>query len=640
MVIASVCLWLIETNSAIAQQHQLRSRGRTLVEAESCSQMSADTPRKESSPWCSGQKNLGFFFNDAWFEMSIEVPKMLNYGISLRTSSPEGTQIEVQLANGAGLTTLAKIDVPNTRQWTNYVDTESVILSLPAGVHTLRFANRGRSLNIDYLTFLAGPPGDVTATEPIANTGPGSNPLKGFMSANNRTNDDFASVGFQQIEWGRFEPKDDVFDWDYVERVLDQHGTQGRHFILQFVVDRDAPNEAEPIDNSHYVGPDWLLSRVGENRGPVDETDKKSRITRATRYNDRVFIEEATEAIEQLLNRYRDDPRAFIFQAGILGFEGQWGTSPRNDWKPSPFTKSAILNAYHTNLSPDGFTQLYGANDPDDAPRKGIGYWSRNGAPSRQGYNFGERISNRKLWNDGPIGGAWPADMESNVFEKFFQTEEGVFFIEKGHFTTLIVPEASKIQEVLPGWEKDDRFWQMHRRAGYNFQIKQVRHLAAVDESKHVHIECEIENIGIAPFYKKWIVQLGVLDSQSWQAVDVKTIDTDIRQLGPSESMILRASSSTKLDANVQYQIGFRIIQSGAEETKASPWKLNARNVYIALANELKVVEGVWDDDPQSAKRWSFEGGWNLLGAIQRTAPKERQPIDGEFFPFQGSFRP
>ncbi len=269
---------------------------------------------------------------------------MLNYGISLRTSSLDGTQIEVQLANDVGLTTLAKIDVPNTRLWTNYVDTENVIVSLPSGVHTFRFVNHGRGLNIDYLTFLAGPPDEVAASEPIANAGPASNPLKGFMSGGDRANDDLASVGFQQIEWGRFEPTDDSFDWDYVEDVLSQRGTHGRHFILQFIVDRDDPGKALPIGDSHYVGPDWLLSRVGENRGHVDETDKNSRITRATRYDDRIFIEEATEAIEQLLNRYRNDPRAFVFQAGILGFEGQWGTSPRNDWRPSPFTKSAILN--------------------------------------------------------------------------------------------------------------------------------------------------------------------------------------------------------------------------------------------------------------------------------------------------------
>lgn len=602
--------------------------------------MSVDTPRKQVSPGCSGQKVLGFFFNDAWFTMNIEVPKMLNYGISMRTSSPDSTQIEVQLADASGLTTLATIDVPNTRSWTNYVDTESVIVSLPSGVHTIRFLNRGRSLNVDYLTFQAGLPGEVTDFQPIVNQGPAYNPLKGFISGGERSNDDFASVGLQTIEWGRFEPTDDAFDWHYVEDTLGQSGTHGRHFILQFLVDRDDPEKTKPIGNSHYVGPDWLLSRVGENSGHADEKDTGSRTTRATRYDDRIFIDEATEAIEQLLLRYRNDPRAFVFQAGILGFDGQWSTSPRNDWRPSPFTKSAILNAYHNNLLPDGFTQLFSLNDPDDAPRHGIGYWNRVGAPTRQGYTFGERIANRKLWANGPIGGIWPNAMDKDTWEKFYQSEEGLFFVEKGHYTTLLVPSATQTQHVLPAWQQDDLFLNMHRRMGYNFQVNRVRHLVSLDKSKHTHIEMEIRNAGVAPFYKKWTVQFGVLNLNTREAVDVIPLDVDIRKLVPNDSITLAASSSKKLDPNIQYHIGLRIIQPGADETKDSPWELEARNVYIEMANQLTVIEGVWDEDPQSTTKWSLKGGWNVLGPIQQTAPEDSLQIDGDFFPFRGSFRP
>ena len=208
-----------------------------------------------------------------------------------------------------------------------------MVVSLPSGTCTLRFLNHLEDANVDYVTFLAGSDKDVTTFEPPDSAGgPDRNPLKGFSSGFVRENGDFATVGFQSIEWGMFEPEDDHFDWSYVEAVLDREGTRGRHFILQFVVDVDDPQLREPEGKSHYRGPDWLLDRVGENRGPARTDQPNSRITRATRYDDRVFIEEATEAIKALLDHYRDDPRVFVFQAGVLGFNGHWNTNPRDDW--------------------------------------------------------------------------------------------------------------------------------------------------------------------------------------------------------------------------------------------------------------------------------------------------------------------
>jgi hypothetical protein len=67
-----------------------------LIEAEKCSTASTKNPRTEPSPLCSGQANLAYFRRDKWFELKVEVPKMLNYSISLRASSPAGTQIEIQ----------------------------------------------------------------------------------------------------------------------------------------------------------------------------------------------------------------------------------------------------------------------------------------------------------------------------------------------------------------------------------------------------------------------------------------------------------------------------------------------------------------------------------------------------------------
>ncbi|MDX1929090.1 MAG: DUF4832 domain-containing protein [Pirellulaceae bacterium] len=636
--------WGLAASSAAAEPHVLRASGRTLIEAEKYSGASTKHPRTESSAWCSGQANLAYFRRDKWFELKLEVPRMLNYSISLRAASPAGTQIEMQRITDTGTTSLATIDVPRADSWVAYTDTDNVIVSLPAGTCTLRFLNHLEDANVDYVTFLAGSEKDVITFEPPDSVGsaggPDRNPLKGFCSAFQREHDDFATVGFQAIEWGLFEPTDDHFDWSYVETILDREGTRGRHFILQFVVDVDDPQLSEPKGKSHYRGPDWLLERVGENRGPARPEQSNSRITRATKYDDPVFIEEATEAVKTLLEHYRDDPRAFVFQAGVLGFKGQWNTNPMGAWGPTQFTKSETLNAYLANLGLDGLMQIRYPLDPVNKPQRGLGYYSSNSAPTTQGYEFGKRITDRQLSNNGPISGEWPQRVDQQYWEKFFQSDEGLFFIEQSRFTTMILPESLEIQKMLPSWTQDEILMNMHRRMGYNFQVKSVRHLVAVDDSKLTHLEVELKNVGIAPFYKKWNVQLAILNAETFEPFEILAMDTDLRNLKPNEAVTFTCTSSKKLDPSEDYKIGLRILQPGADDFKNAPWKLNPRNAYVVLANQVQVIDGRWADPPDREEKWNLVGGWNILDTLQRLEPEESQGIDTKFFPFQGSFRP
>lgn len=634
LVVAS----LIASNvaqEATAEVQKLRERGRTLIEGENYSAASEESPYAEASQKCSGQKQLAYYWGGSWFELELDVPKMRNYTMSLRASSPFGTEIEVQMVDDSGnMASLANIVVPNTGSWTDYTDTERVTLSLPDGVTTLRFKNSLYGANIDYLTFAAGSDDDIVSAAPVANAGPDINPLKGWNSGWWRENEDYASVGFQYIEWGQFEPEDDKFDWKYVEQVLDRPGSKNRHVILQFVVDWDDWDAKNPNGESHYKGPKWLLDRVGQNEGLADPKDPKSRVTRATNYNDPAFIEEASEAIKTLLDHFKEDPRTFVIQVGVLGFWGEWHTFPREDWGPTRFTKFAILDAYMKNLGPDGLTQFRYPDDLPEARRRGMGYTNGSATTTDHGYEFGEAIAKDQLWKNGPVGGEWPPNVELKHWKSFFQTDEGDFFIKQARYSTLLPPESREIAQKLPDWKQDGRFMKMHRQLGYNFQAKAVRHLVSVDDSGQTHIEVDLHNVGIAPFYKNWEVQLAIIKTETAEVVDVIKIDTDLRKLGPTKSITFSGSSKTKLDPLVEYQIGLRILQPRADKTKTKAWSLNARNTYVVLANDVKVAEGKWNE------KYALEGGWNILDDIQRRQPVQSQPLAGKFFPLEGSFRP
>ena len=636
-LILVVILFCISTTvgEASAQVHRLRERGKVLVEGESFSAVSDSGPKSQVDELCSGDQTLAYFWDKQWFEIRIDAPKMLNYTLSLRAASEFGSQLKIIAVDASEAETLlAKVSVPKTGSWTKYVNTKDVTISIPAGIQTLRIINLREGVNVDYINFTAGDHDDVVSRKLTANSGPDINPMKGFNSGGWRPDDDYASVGFQYIEWGKFEPKDDEFDWEYVEEVLNREGSKGRHFILQFVIDWDAWGLQEPQGDSHYKGPKWLLDQVGEEQGPADVDDPESRITRATRYNNPVFIEEATEAINALVEHYRDDPRAFVMQAGLLGYWGEWHTFPREDWSPNKATKFAILDAYSKSLGSGGLTQVRYPNEPVAEPRVGMGYTNGSATLTKHGFEFGAAIAKGQLWKNGPVSGKWPPNVELEQFEKFFLTEDGLAFIEQGHYSTILVPEAKEIVEKLPGWTKNGLFMKMHRRMGYNFQASSVKHLVSAGDTKQTHIEVDLVNFGISPFYKDWNVQLAILESATGKVLEMIELDVDLRELGPGETIHMAGTINASIEPNREYQIGLRILQPQADRTKPVAWKLKQRNTYIVLANDVQVIDGKW------SKKNALEGGWNILDTVRRRQANQPKSLDRDSYPLRGSFRP
>lgn len=622
-------------NAEANEPHDLRQRGKTLIEAETFSAVSqSPAPRSEHNRKCSGQRSLAFYWKNNWFEIDINVPQLRNYRMSMQASSPTGTKIAVQMTvpqlDTVKEIPLATIEIPKTDDWTDYVATSEVVVPLPSGQHKLRFSNLEDGANVDYITLTAVDDDSVVTIRPTLNSGPDVNPLKGFKSGWWRETDDHASVGFQYIEWGQLEPKDDQFDWDYVESVLDRAGTKGRHFILQFVVDWDW---FEPVDKN-YLGPKWLLNKVGEQRGTADPKDPESRKMRVTNYNHPEFIAEAAEAIEALSKRFENDPRKFVLQAGLIGFWGEWHTFPREDWGPTDDTKRAILDCYLKNLERIGLTQLRYPDEPIAKPQEGMGYTNGSATLTEHGHAFGSAIAARKLWNNGPVSGEWPPNVEGELWKKFFSTDEGISFINHAGYSTLLPPESKDISEKIPGWKKDDRFMKMHRGLGYNFVAKEVRHIVDSTETA-TQIEVDLYNSGIAPFYQNWDVELAVVEKESGKVVDQVRTKMDLRKIKPGQKDTITGSLAAKLDPLVDYRMALRIVQPGATSNKEKAWPLNSRFVYVVLANDLDVIDGKWDGSSHA-----LTGGWNLLGDIQRRKSLHVKTIDTDSFPMQGSFRP
>lgn len=462
--------------------------------------------------------------------------------------------------------------------------------------------------------FLFDPAAAVATANPTPNAGPSKNPLKGWNSGWWRGSDPsktaevdlmaMTSVGYQTLEWRVFEPVDDQFAWQEVENILNREGSRGRHIVLQFHID---------WADGDYRGPAWLEA-LFEARTELDEGGNV--IRRATDYDDADFIAEATEALTMLMNRYKDDPRIHVIQIGLLGYFGEWHTYPNEHWTPTIATQQHFFNLYKDQIGDNNFLQ---ARYPDHAVTvgtPGMGYTNGWVLDDEHGNEFGDEIDQHDLWVNGPVTGEWPPNREPykegslDEWTNFWASSAGLEFLRTGHYSYVLPPDVTLIASFIPGWTINDaRFQQMHRELGYNFQLFDVKH-AFSDNGSKINIEFDVKNIGIAPFYEDWDIQLALLDNGD-NVVELIPVDSaDVRQWMPGETAKVVVSADVELNSNDSYRLGLRILQPGADQEKQQVWGLDARNTYVVVSNDVDVIGGAWGSMNE------LTGGWNILDQL------------------------
>ena len=480
-------------------------------------------------------------------------------------------------------------------------------------------------------------PGELIEHRYTKNTGPDKNPMKGWSDGWNRItqNRTETSVGFQYIPWWRIEPEDDQFDKDAVERILDDHGTIGRHIIIRVQCDWHGRHEYNPENGGSNNGrsrgcPEWIYTEKGVAHIEGEEqtnTDNGEVFTRnVTDVNDPVYLEESIELIAKLAEFYEDDPRLYAIELGYLGYWGEWHTFGSN-LNPNPpagsdytaddverysnsyiikdSSKQAILDATQHHFPT---TQLMGrypgqlffesVND--------IGYHNDFFLPNNShSEDFENAISEDERWKQGTIGGEAPPEFErgSNKVD-LFTTPTGMEMIETGHYSTMLLDETPVDPAQLEG------YMALHRKMGYNYQIDSALFPEKLDQGQLFNITLSIDNIGVAPFYYDWRVEYALLDSNNQLVKSVEANGYDIRRMMPNSTTDISGLINTGNVATGEYQVGLRIIQPGSRNNKAEQWKLLARNTYIVFSNNISVIEGFWNANN------ALIGGWSILGKV------------------------
>lgn len=351
---------------------------------------------------------------------------------------------------------------------------------------------------------------DSVANPPI-NEGPLQNPLKGFHVGFDAScclefphevyfGNFMATVGYQNFTWAELEPEDDVFNWDKVEQDLaNRAGSKQKHVIVQLNAEWTR-GQREADANNPQRTPQWFLDdeRFETNE---DELGFANGGYQSHRYTSEFYQSEVKEFIAEFIHRFKDDPRIFVIQMGMVGYFGEFNVFPNDDiWLPEE-VKTLFFEHYRDHIfgqverNTDGdlvviesgeaginsghynglsaLTQVrYPAELGYNIPTDGIGYtngWINVDGIPNDGNNdvdignkdfndpLDEIISDegRKLWTYGPVGGEWPPNREPTIegvieeWTSFWGTDLGEQYIQRGHYSFARPPQVDTISNLL-----------------------------------------------------------------------------------------------------------------------------------------------------------------------------------------------
>lgn len=419
------------------------------------------------------------------------------------------------------------------------------------------------------LIMCAVSPAQERVVKPKPALGALNNPLKGwcpYITADTTLTQPY-SMAFVLASWRELEPKEGDYRFkEWEERNWNSVNATGKHIVFRVFIDH--PNEPTGI-------PQWLL-----DKGLKTTAYSEHGGGRSPDYENAKMKKGMKRLIAELGRRYDKNPRVAFIQLGLLGFWGEWHTSPHPKLFASAKTQELVIDAFHNAFpqkilmarNPIGYagqqSWLGFHDDAFPADTEGSEAWMFLSAMRSAG-----RMDN---WKSAVIGGEMVPDEASKwLGAKYEVTKKAV---EKAHFTWM-GPYCPALEKTQPDSEFEYRSQELVRKMGYEFILKEISHPEKVQQGKLMSIVISGLNQGVAPFYYRWPVELVLLD-ESDGLVKRMPLECDIRTWLPG-SFTLKANITIDAPA-AHYKLGLGMVD---------PWT-NAP--AVAFANDLKRVAAGW----------------------------------------------
>ena len=290
-------------------------------------------------------------------------------------------------------------------------------------------------------------------------------------------------------------------------------------------------------------------------------------------YNDPDLRKAILSFIEALGRRYDGDRRLGIVQLGLLGYWGEWHTSPHTNWFPDTQFQDEVLKAYDTAFQ----TTLLQVRYPTKESMKyRVGFHDDSFAQDTIG-SRGWFFHNRFLklgagdrWKNVSIGGELRPELQNEIFEDSYTTgdfrQNFAQCANTTHLSNLLYGGAFNNRAHDSAKERqnaEDAALSM----GYAYHVPRT-----VLNGSTLHVD--IQNIGVAPFYPR--VYLQVSDSAQVSSF----VQVMLPRLTPD-----MGTMTFDLD-----------VISLSPPSVSSPWRLSLESDYILLQQDVLLATQPSDD--------------------------------------------
>ncbi len=348
---------------------------------------------------------------------------------------------------------------------------------------------------------------------------PIDNPLKGLVPYQGDLRSRFPhSLEFNYVAYSSLVKGYDEFDWEPLERMLDDIASRGHQAVFRIYV--EYPNKKNII-------PEFLLrdglkvhKYLNTNTQPLPPSEVET-----PDYEDPNLRRSLRNFIAALGKKYDGDPRIGFITAGLLGTWGEWHTYPKSELFASKKVQGEVMTAYEAAFQTTPVLLRYpaGKNDRQKAANSGrkFGYhddsfaWATldTGKPSESWFYMSALKAAgpdaEAKWKTRPIGGEIRPEAWGHVFDEnpaVTQVQDFRRCVEQTHVSWLM--DSGMFQKK----QSDERIARAEawvRRMGYEFYVRSV----AINElpNSSIDVSLEIENRGVAPFYYDWRPEFGVI---------------------------------------------------------------------------------------------------------------------------------
>lgn len=348
-----------------------------------------------------------------------------------------------------------------------------------------------------------------------AGPAPAANPLAGFVPYAGSYNAVPHSMEWFYLPVSAVVTGPGTYNWSALDSQLNAIAARGHQSVFRFYLDYPGRPSGVPA----YLLNSGLATHTYWDHG-------NNGISVSPNYDDPRLLEALDGFIAALGARYNGDARIGFIQMGLLGFWGEWHTYPHDGWaSPENWLASAasqqrVLQAYTKAFTRTKLQVRY----PDAANSSlAVGYHDDSFAVSTlpgTGWHFMDKMAQAgatNKWLTQPVGGELRPEIQHCIFDAPMLCP----VVESGadnNFTDSV--KATHASWLLnqhafsPGYtgQSLSNALAASQSLGYRFQATAFA-VSRGTVGGQSDVSVTVRNVGVAPFYYDWPVQVAAVDA-------------------------------------------------------------------------------------------------------------------------------